>query len=96
MGHVGHLDYWTRVFPKGQTWPARVTGGVSVKGERDEGKHQETHSGFSNFRVAFPGFPSATKSPHIRLHALPMCLNILRHLRLRPLDASLKADLRVS
>ena len=26
MGPVGRLDYRTRAFPKGQTWPARLTG----------------------------------------------------------------------
>ena len=31
MGPVERWDYWTRVFPKGQTWLSRVTRGILVK-----------------------------------------------------------------
>ena len=52
MGPVGHLDYWTRAFPKGQTWPARLTGGEASDGgggERGKEKHQEAYRSFNGF-----------------------------------------------
>ena len=55
MGPVGHLDYWTRAFPKGQTWPARLTGGEASDGggsevKRNIKRHTAALMAFGDFR----------------------------------------------